>query len=950
MVKKIRQYNAEYGKRVVAGSDDTFGMVADDLSNALPTDETPIGLDDQAGIESAHPGSANPTLFHKPTCPPPPPPRRKRIKRDRAQKADVHRLFIAPAGIFTDDFDLPNPSVGITANSLITRDLRASHDQCWFWLDPDDGSVFFISQPENLGASVLFGTMASQAEIDTFAPSEVSQSFNNPEIIPKYAWGMQGSKIVYVFIPQKYYGNGAPLGNNPQQTNSAGVAQSYVGGGIVVGGPGPGTKLECYSLFNEIIPITYSSTAGVAFTSNTDDQTFSDGSTYDNENLQRVDGQSTSASGSVSGVGIFAFCNPTNAFSTSGSYSYNGDFTFSFEFNEVGTTQGYVLNIDEDDNYSRVDITGNYNNNRTRTDLQIFRHSGTFSSFQTFGTGFPSCPPTVVIGADITSAGQVTTVSNTLTDANTYTHQPIEFDLFINPAGDTEKYSVTLPSTGHTLEHQYNFSASNPSPNNKGGAGVCQFRTVGDFPGGDDWADLNDPTYDRSPSDSSTQVNGTYPPYSVSQSYPFVIVVVDDKPIWVEHQQDWSTSSTFNETTGPIWDIVLRGDIASGAISGPLFKPLTQRFNFITTAQTGAANPWEQSSGWQLAESFKIGISQLGAGYTRGFNIITSGPPDRDGEFATATVSATQIADEMKVLKYGDQVIDHLDSFFLGRMNSFGITTNVTASQITISRAAIATSNASLSLFSTIGLEAYANNPSVLNSVFSTAPNIQGGSSTLTSSIDNLTAVVNKLQAQDWWICIRDEGVNFPETLTYTLYDCTLSSYTVTDVSTSGFAGSSQVYLGWDTNQRWRGIQFDTMTFTINSERTVEHFPIIDRVEAVSELIADWIPTAAVGGDYNIAVTTKNMLAMVLQLRDYLTINSGSWYVTNRQADNQLSEFIMPNPENRDMFGSKLSFDRSTAELTYDSSFCYTVPVIYTNEDDNIKLLSKKVKLDGFLP
>ena len=91
------------------------------------------------------------------------------------------------------------------------------------------------------------------------------------------------------------------------------------------------------------------------------------------------------------------------------------------------------------------------------------------------------------------------------------------------------------------------------------------------------------------------------------------------------------------------------------------------------------------------------------------------------------------------------------------------------------------------------------------------------------------------------------------------------------------------------------------------------------------------------------------MLALALQLRDFLTIDGGTWYLTNRQADNLESDTVS-GEEGGDMFGTKLDFNQTTTALEFDSNFCYRVPKVYTEDDDDTKLLSKKLDLKGFKP
>ena len=955
MVKKIRQYNAEFGKRVIQGSDDTSGMVADDLSNSVPTDETPIGVDNQAGAGS--PGSANPTVFHKPTCPPPPPPRKKRIFRSD-KKAQVYRLFLDNGNdrIFTDDYDFPVPSNGALGTSSISRHRIANQINSWYYLDPTDGSCFFVNVPATFGgAAVMFATQDSQAEIDFITDQELVQVFGNGTSEYKLGWGMQGSKIVLALLPRDYLGDASVFASSV--VTRTGSVQNHNGGGVTTGAPGGGVKLECYSLFNDNIPIVYTNPDATGETDDERKTTFPDGSVYEFHRINRAENQNTFATGGVTGPGLFFFCNPINAYSCGGSYGMNGTFTTEDTELQTGTARAFVLELDENDSYSRTQYTGNYSSfDVSPRQTVVFSHNGTFGSSAVFGTGFPSCPPGIQIGATVDSNSQISSATMTTEETLTSSHSPFSIPLEIDPGGNNENFELTLPAISHAIDWTYIVNLGNISP--VGPYDVCTSPVIGGFFGGDSYETLNTPISptsiwlykNRSISEPTNALgNGTFPPLSFTREYPFVAVITGDgTPIWFDVVENWQAVSTVNVTTPPIWDFLFRDNIAFLPTGGQSFNPFTAAQSFFFGLQP--FSPYNEFStngkGWRLGgRTFRWATIRPKVGYLRGAFSASSGSPfDRQNEIASATLTyTTSTTGETWDAKYGNSTFDHLDSLFLARLREDEITVNVTSSNITISK--LSPASASVTIHSTRGFEPYVVNPSVRVSGGSMAPQTFLPFSTdLISSVENEANVINAINAQDWWVCIRDEGGSFPESLKYTLYDCSVSSITV-EPRTSPDSNGFNVYDAWDTDEGWRGIQLASITFSINSERRVDHFPIPEDAEAVNDQIVLYSNTFERA---NVIATTKNMLALALQLRRYLAFNNNVWYLTNGNRDLQ-SDMISGN-NGGELWGTKLRFNPDTQFLEFDSNFCYEIPAMYTNEDDGIIQMSKKLDLNGFKP
>lgn len=955
MVKKVKQYHAPSGKRVIQGSDDTFGMVADDLGNAVPTDETPIGVDNQAGTVS--PGSANPTVFHKPTCPPPPPPRKKRIFR-RGGKAEVKRLFFDSSQdlYFTDDYEFPIPSNPIGSNTQSIRFLVAVQEWSWYYLDPDDGSAFVVNVAASFGgAAVMFATESSQSELEFISEQDLLQAFGGGTAEFKLGWGMQGDKIILALLPRDYYGDGN-IGGTTQTVTHTGSTEPFPGGGAgISSSPGGGPKLECYSLFNPVIGF---SVTNADATGETDDErlvTYPDGTKYEFHRINRVTNQNVTSSNTPSGVGIFFFCFAGNMYAQSGSYGYNGTYLLEDCEEQTGTTRAIVLEIDEDDNYTRTDYTGSYSvDDVSPRRTETFAHNGSYSSNAVFGTGFPSCPPTVQIGALLDSTSQTTSASLLIEDELTSTYAPITIPLKIDPDSNTVDFRRVIPNTSDSLDYTYSQSIGNISPTNP--YDVCTSLVIGGFFGGDNYNTLNSPISPTSiwsgknrPFSEPTNAlgNGNYSPYTAIREYPFVSVVVNGTPLWFDIKENYTTTGAVTLTTPTVWGFVIQNDVSRSVIGntgGPTTLPMTPGNAIFNTIQ--GFPPYNTSSenrqGWRLGwRTLNWQTKRPGAGYPVGIFSMAGGPNDRDTELATGTRGYTSTSDEEIKFKFGNTEIDYLDSLFIAPLRDDWITVNVTASTITITRII---NRRSLLLFSTRGLEGYYLNPEQTIEFVSTAPNISSSTNLLTSFTENEAVVTPKLTDQDWWVCIRDEGASFPDTLTYTLYDCTLSSFSIVDRSTGTF-NSLPIYASTNTDNGNVAIQFDSLTFTINSEQTVDHFPIPQPGEAVTKEVLNFGSTA----DQNIIVTTKNMLALALQLRRFLTIDGGTWYLTNRQADNLESDTVS-GEEGGDMFGTKLDFNQTTTALEFDSNFCYRVPKVYTEDDDDTKLLSKKLDLKGFKP
>ena len=242
-------------------------------------------------------------------------------------------------------------------------------------------------------------------------------------------------------------------------------------------------------------------------------------------------------------------------------------------------------------------------------------------------------------------------------------------------------------------------------------------------------------------------------------------------------------------------------------------------------------------------------------------------------------------------------------------------------------------------LASTRGYEPLLINPTIARNWTTTSGTgsaVPGSATVFTSSISGTTnLVLAQLTNRPWYVCVRNQ--TSPTEVDYTLYSCALTSVTQRDLTSTGLSNSTAYWGSVNTSSENNVIQFDELVFTIDSTETLDFFPVPETSECFLENTAS--------DDEQVLITTQNMLAYVLHMREWLTTNGNTWYVTNRQADNLQSD-IVSGDEGGCLFGAQFSLDQTSGELTFDDTIEYEVPVVYTVAVDNYWLFSKKINLN----
>lgn len=884
--------------------------------------QSPSGLDAQPYLgnaltiptDSVAKGAGS---FTKPARTPKPRRARRRLGGP-AREFEVYRLFYDqndPTRLFTDDIELADfdpANVNSTSTLNAQRVVQAlSHFR---YLDPTSGDAFVVWSLTAATTPNPVDVILNESKLDTVLTADVGNTPDTQYI----GWGFQDGPKGVFHKDTEAQGQG-PFSGTITPSDSGSSPAQVIEGVYVTTFPSPigfcGAHTPTYGALGvfELLAgpqparLLVSYTPGSFSGSDFGDGTFLGPSrtvVVDNEN--RTDATHThSASGFCS---LAAFCNPANTFTYSGSTSLSYTLDLDDIKTDVGESPIHLLEIDALNSYNRTDTGVSYTASTNREE------DGTSTYTRSVGSTTTSVPPKPTTSFFTFPSWSLTLDYEQNSLINTYVTTPIIFDLDIPGINDNFFFSAA-GSSSSTFEVDVTMTRNIANQ-------ATSTSTLLPASGGSDRDSVlaEGGTYTV----NSISASGSIPSHSWELDVPIMVLDVDGDPLYFFVERSFTAAGSTAYTTDANPDIQLNTDQTTGCV-GSMFPWIVG----TTTTSIGLSietSMWVgngRDSGWSpdsvLRDHDIFPSIEL---------IVDSGTNQAGG---SVTITQTTTADDW-TFKLGDTTIPQDQSFFILNPPSATAGLNIGATTITLTRPP---GSATMELISVRGIE-----PRLLDAscTITRTATAGGGISTVNLLSGTANPITSGLTGLPWYVCVRN--VNAPDDVTYTLYSCTLSSFVATPLTSGNsleywFDGSS----GSEDN---RCIQFDSMQFTINSQTELDHFPVPEAYETgLRETINSFTSTGEV------LITTQNLLAVAMFLRDFVTVLPGgsTWYLTNRQSDGVVSDSITGNTNDVPMFGSQLSFDTATGQLTFVDNISYTAPAAYTRGDDQFWLLSKKIQL-----